>query len=153
MSFINNCVLFNSGLLFIFCIFIALSQISWKKLPLLLFGLSGLTLVLLQLTQTEISTQLIIILGVILLTSMFLYAFKKLSWKGVPTFLFGVAGLLQLFYWLAPSIYSENAFLQNNYLLFIALIAMIIVDRKVILEGYQQIFLWLKTRFTHESIR
>lgn len=75
MSFIDNCLIFNGGLFCVFCIFIALKQISLKMVPLLLLGLSGLAFVLLELTQTEINPQLMTILGVMILTNMCVYVF------------------------------------------------------------------------------
>lgn len=75
MSLIDNCLIFNGGLFCVFCILITLRQFSLKMLPLFLFGLSGLAFVLLELTQTEINPQLMTILGILILTNMFIYAF------------------------------------------------------------------------------
>jgi len=84
-SLIDNCPIFNGGLFCVFCIFIALRQFSLKMLPLLLFGLSGLAFVLLELTQTEINPQLMTILGILILTNIFISAFLERR-QAVQTF-------------------------------------------------------------------
>lgn len=80
-------------------------------------------------------------------------AILTLKWKTLPLLLFSIAGLVQVFYWFAPSGFAENAFLQNNHLTLIGLIAMIIVERKKMAEGFRQIAQWFKAKFTHETIR
>lgn len=77
MSLIDNCLIFNGGLFCVFCIFIAIRESHWKMLPLLLFGLSGLAFVLLELTQTEIKPQLMTMVGIIILTNMCVYVFVE----------------------------------------------------------------------------
>ncbi len=74
MNFINNCLFFNTGLLFVFGIFISVRRFTLKTLPLLLVSVTGLAEVLLLLTNIEIGENIHLFLNSLLLIALFSYA-------------------------------------------------------------------------------